>query len=136
MSLTQQRTDLTNRAAAISGLIAYDHPTDSIEVPCFVVGPLDSTEYNHTFGKTKTMYRWSCRLYVSRVDMDEAMDALGSYLSVAGATSIVAALENRGTYNTASMDWTNVPECRDIAAYAIGGVDYWGAEIVVEVVAA
>ena len=139
MSVAQMRTDLAARAAVNTALNCYEQPPDMIETPAFVVGPLDTITYHTegmgTFGKPVTRFTFLCRVYVGRVDMEEAVIALDPYLDPRDTGSIPYLLDDKqgaSVSDTAGTDWTNVREARDVGAYDFGGVEYIGAELVVE----
>lgn len=128
------RVDLAARAAVNTAVTTYPRITDQIEVPAFVVGPLQRILYNHEFGKGKAVYEFACRVYVSRVDTDEAMVALDPYLYNTGSASIKALLDNPAGHtvsNTCGAQWTNVVESTGEGVYSFNGVDYLGAEFTV-----
>ena len=93
----QMRTDLAARANAITGLEVYDKVPDTIEVPAFVVGPIESIEYNLTAGPTGAIWIYLCRLYAARADAHEAQLTLGLYYAPTGTQSIKVALETEAT---------------------------------------
>ena len=132
----QMRTDLATRADAISGLSVYDKIPEGIEVPAFVVGPVESIVYNLTAGPTGALWVYLCRVYAARADSHEAQLDLGLYYAPTGTKSIKVALETEATSNTSSSHWTNVREAREPGVYSFGGVEYYGVEFVVEMAAA
>lgn len=135
-TLAQLRTDLATRANSISGLSAYDEIPANIEVPAFVVGPLESLTYNLTAGPTGGVFTFVCRVYAARTNIEEAQLKLDTYIAPAGATSLKVALEVEATSNTSGSHWTNVREARGFAQYSFGGVEYLGCELVVEMASA
>ena len=135
-TLAQLRTDLKTRADAIAGLSCYDEIPAAIEVPAFVVGPLESLVYNQTAGPTGGLFVFVCRVYAARAEGDEAQLLLDTYCAPTGAKSIKVALEDTGVSNTGSSHWTNVREARNFGQYAFAGIEYLGVEFVVEMVAA
>ena len=137
--MTQMRVDIAARAAVNTALNCYGSIPDQIETPAFVVGPVEDVAYNHTFntfGKRTAIYRFACRVYVGRVDMEDGISNLDPYIDADGATSIHYLLDDQqgeAVSNTSGSEWTNVRECREVGVYDFGGVQYLGAEFLVEV---
>lgn len=132
-SLTQIRTDMADRMALINGLNCYDRIADSLAEPAAVVGMPDPLTYNLTFGPTAGTYLIPVRLYVARVDAEEAQALLDAYIAPTGATAIKQALE--ATTVTGCWHSITVVSVGEFGSYEVGGIAYLGCQFQVEVIA-
>jgi len=134
-TLTQVRGDIATRLSKIPGLNVWPEIEDQIEAPAAVVGMPEDFEYNHTFGPNGVEYSIPVRLYATRIDSGEAQRSLDIYIAPTGDHSVKRAIEDSTV--TIDSDWhiVNVPGGGEFGVYQVGGVDYLGVEIVVEVLA-
>jgi len=134
-TLSQIRTDLGTRLAAINGLNIYPVIPDLIEEPAGVVGMPAEINYDLTMGSVVSVWMIPVRLYVCRYDAEDAQEMLDQYLEASGALSVKAAVENTAVAITSGWHVARVSTVRDFGAYRVGNIDYLGCELTVEVVA-
>ena len=134
-TLTQIRTDLATRLAAIPNLAVYPVIHDGMEPPCVVVGMPDPLEYNLTFGPTAGVYTIPLRLYVSRFDAELAQEALDEFIAPTGLTSVKRAVEDTTVAILSGWHTVTVTKVGEFGAYRLGDVDHLGCEFTTEVVA-
>lgn len=132
-SLTDIREDMASRLKEIPGLFCYDRIPGRIEPPAAVVGMPDPLTYNLTYGPTAGTYLIPVRLYVARVDAEEAQSILDQYIAPTGSQSIKAALE--ATTVTGCWHSLTVVQVGEFGSYEIGGVPYLGCQFTTEVIA-
>lgn len=135
-TLTEIRSSLRTRLLEINNLEVHEVHPDRIDPPCAVVGSPDEVTYNTTFGPTKVRYAIPIRLYVARVDAEEAQWALDPYIAPTGATSIKTAVENKAVTVSAGWDFVSVLGADEYGSYRVGDAEYVGVEFTVEVISA
>jgi len=123
--ISDHRTSLHTALDAIAGLNVYDTPRDRFGTPCAMIVAPEIIE-PLTFGPGGWTYVYQIRLYITRTDLDSAIDDLDPYLSSTGATSVLAALN--GISNNIS-----VVQVRDIGNFVANDANYLGADVIVEV---
>lgn len=126
------RQGLADNAAGITGLRTFGYIPDSAVPPMFFVGEVDIT-FDRTFGRGLDELQIRCRVLVSAADDRSGQLLLNGYLAGSGDQSIKAALESERTLN-ASCDDLHVTRVTGYGKYALGDVDYLGAEFVVRVI--
>lgn len=136
-SLTEIRTALKMTiSAAIPSLNGYDKMPESVNAPAFVVlpDPNATVEYM-AMGRGVDKFNLMVILIVSQRDNDLAQIDLDPYVSSFGPKSIRQAVFNGRTLGLPDVDAavTGVSNYGD--ALPIGGVDYVGARLSVEVFA-
>lgn len=131
-TLTDIREDMSLRAQEIHGLNCYDRIPGRIDPPAFVVGMPDPLEYNLTYGPTAGTWLFPARLYVARVDLDNAQTLLDQYIAPTGSMSVKQALE--ATAVDACWDAITVLSVGDFGEYTIANIAYLGCQFQVEVI--
>jgi hypothetical protein len=107
---------------------------DTVPVPCAIVGPPSSIEYDEVMARGADVYTFTVRVLVARASERSAQRALSGYASGSGAQSVKAALESDPTLGGVA-DTVRVMSANGIGVYAYGDVDYLGLEFTTEVVA-
>jgi hypothetical protein len=113
------------------GLRTYTHVPDQIAIPCIVVVP-DSISYPMTERRAMDVITLHATVYVSRADDRGGQAKLLPYLDSSGATSVRAAIEADVTLG-GTVHWARVTGWERIGQWEYGGVQYYGAQAVVEV---
>lgn len=132
-SLAQIRTGLvTTITAAIAGLEGYDKVPASVNVPGFMVVPR-STEFGKTFGRGFDGYGFDVIVLVSRSDDVLAQGALDDYVNGFGSKSIRQAVWNARGLGLTEVEATVTGMSDYGATFEVGGVDYVGARLAVDV---
>lgn len=130
MDLLAIQQGLATAASAISGLRAFATLPGTVNPPTFAVIEND-LEYNQTFGNGMTQINFVCGLYLP--SDEQGREALVSYLTNNGPTSIKAALETDKTLGGTAKT-LNVDRVRGaFRLYTIGPNDYLGANFDVRV---
>lgn len=127
------RDRLKANLATIPGLRASDTIPDQISPPMAVVGGA-RIEYDTTMARGADRYEIPVRVYASRASERAGQDKLDGFISKTSPTSIKAAIESDPTL-AGEAHSVRVRELTGYGAYTIGGVDYLGAEWLVEVIA-
>jgi hypothetical protein len=132
-TLTQIRSDMADRIALITSLNCYDRIPEQIAEPAAVVGMPDPLTYNLTYGPTAGTYQIPVRLYVARVDAENAQAILDAYIAPTGSTSIKQALEA----GTVSACWHSITvvSVGEFGSYTVGDIAYLGCQFQTEVIA-
>jgi hypothetical protein len=120
--------------AVIPKLRTQPEILDTVPVPCAVIGPPTSIEYDEAMARGADVYTFTIRVLVARASERSAQRALSGYASGSGATSIKAAVEADPTLGGAAQT-VRVASANGIGVYAYGDVDYLGLEFTTEVVA-
>jgi hypothetical protein len=132
-TLTDIREDMALRLQEIGGLNCYPVIPDSLEPPAVVVGMPDPLTYNLTYGPTAGTYLIPVRLYVCRVDAENAQGMLDTYIAPTGTTSIKQALE--AVTVTACWHTITVVSVGEFGGYTVGDIAYLGCQFQTEVIA-
>ena len=133
-TITGIRTGIKSALANISALVTYDFLPDNIEVPCALVAPIETIEYDIAMSRGADKYEFPIYLYVSRVDAELSQDEVDTYLAPTGANSIKTAIET-DTSLGGECQSVRVTDASEFGVYNIGGIDYIGVLFTVEVIA-
>jgi hypothetical protein len=131
-SVSAIRDGLRTRLATITGLRAYDVWPDQVHAPAAMVQPVRGRYKEALGGVPRLTFRVVLAAAPVQRGLARGEDVLDPYLDDTGATSIKAALEGDKTLGgiVASL---HAVEWDDYGLVAIGGVDYVGASVEVEV---
>ncbi len=133
-SLSNIRDGIKTRLQTITALAnrAYDTWPDQILTPCAIVKPI-SWEYRQAMGNVnKLLFEIVIVAASVQPGLERAQDALDAYLEDDSATSIKKALEGGKTLSGYATT-LQVPGWRDYGSIEIGGIEYLGAVVDVEV---
>lgn len=130
------REGLAARMATISGLNAYARAKGELRLPAAVVVPEPGAAiaYNATMGRGSDDHTFRIYLLVEQNVEDLDQRALDDYLDGSGSKSIIAAIDGDGSLGGAAH-FTRVVGVADYGEITWAGVQYLGAEILVEVTA-
>lgn len=132
-SLAQLRTALAGTiSAAIPSLEKHERVPESLNVPAFMVIPR-ATEFGKAMGRGFDGYGFDVVILVSRSDDELAQSALDEYVNGFGVKSIRQAVWNARNLGLADADATVTGMTDYGAQFEIGGVDYVGARLAVDV---
>ena|SRR5690606_22136556 len=147
-SLGKIRAALAERLAAIDGLRVSAHVASSISPPAAAILPglgaetstsRPAIEYDKAFRGGSHKLHFLVKLAVSAADDESAQEALDAYLDSEGALSIKAAVEAGLAPIEESgeilADYAQVPGVTHYGVLTWGGVEYFGADLHVEVLA-
>jgi hypothetical protein len=132
------REGLATAIATIDGLQAEPYVRDIADVPVAMVGGPDNTEFDKTFGRGHDDYEFGVIVFTSRVDDISGQTLLDSYLDPYGPSSIKAAIEASvltGGSLVGVVDDLRVERTQEYGAHEVGGVTYYGAVVIVKVMA-
>lgn len=107
---------------------------DTVPIPCAIVGPPTSIDYDAVMARGADVYVFAVRVLVARASERSAQRALFAYASGTGSKSIKAAIESDPTLG-GSADSVRVASAGNIGVYGYGEADYLGIEFTVEVIA-
>lgn len=117
----------------IDGLRPVAYVKGSIVPPAAIVAPL-SISFDSTMGRGSDDFLFAVTVFVSDAWSRTAQDALDAYCDSTGAKSIKAAFEADQDLNGV-VHFARVAEMRDYGAVTYAGIQYIGAEFVIEVTA-
>lgn len=133
-SVSAIRDGLQAALNTIPGLRAFDLIVDQVPVPCAVVGGPERGDAA-TYGNGRVAITFPVRAYISRSSERAGQDAMDAYLASSGPDSFMAAIEADrtlgGTVESAQV--SNLS--RQYGTYVVGGIEYLGFELEVEVLA-
>lgn len=132
-NLNDIRAGLCTALGVIDTLRAHATIPDSIAPPAAIVGGPELVQFDHTFGRTSDRYTIAVRVYVGKASDRNAQEKLDAYIAGSGADSVKQALETDPTLNGACQS-LRVTQVRGYGVYPIGGVEYLGAEFVIDVI--
>lgn len=123
MSMTPStvRDNLKTQLATISGMRCYDTIPDSINVPAAIVGMLDF-EFDMTMLRGADKATLDIIVVTGRMSERSAQNALDSYLSGSGATSVKTVVEANPTLSGACQ--TLRVTTATSGTLQVGGIDY------------
>ena len=131
MTVSTVRDNLKTQIATISGLRVYDTVPDSVNVPAAVVGMLDM-DFDATMNRGYDRATLDVILITGRMSERSAQNALDTYLSGSGNSSIKAVVEANKTLSGA------VQTLRVTAATSgsiqVSGIDYLAYRFRVELI--
>lgn len=107
---------------------------DTVPIPCAIVGPPTSIEFDEVMARGADLYTFTVRILVARASERSAQRSLFAYASGSGSKSIKAAIEYDATLGGAA-DTLAVTSATGIGIYGYGEADYLGLEFTVEVMA-
>lgn len=113
--------------AAIPSLNVYDHVIGTIQSPALMVFPPNRLPYGESFNGDGTMW-YSVRLFVERRQSGEDQDALNTYISRTGPSSVIEALEGEPTLGGKVAD-VRVVEAAEYGNWPVGSKTYLGVEL-------
>jgi hypothetical protein len=128
-SITELRAGIKNNLATISGLRTSDYQPDSINPPVAIVFPI-SVDYDDTFARGMQTYTFSVQIVVGRVSERTGQNAIDSFISSTGASSIKLAIESNKTLSGKAFD-LRVTDMRNYGELLVGEVNYLSAEFIV-----
>jgi hypothetical protein len=99
-TLQQVLTEIKNRVAAVTGMVAaYDQVPDNLAPPCAVVqpGPGDFIAFDPSMASESVDYRVYVTLFAPAADMPSAQNVLYGFLAPSGAGSVRAAITGTST---------------------------------------
>jgi hypothetical protein len=120
------RTALVDAISTVPGINRYRYPEDSVTVPAAVVSGFDMTEARIGGGRDITA---KVLVVVSKSHTSQ-LELLDEMLDETGAGSVVAAINDRIDADDIAFWVTSVG---DYGEFAWGGVDYYGALVMVRV---
>ncbi len=139
MDISLIRTAIADAVhAQIPSLNCFGYIPDAPPEPCFYVGEV-GIDFDSAFGRGLDEARITCHLLVSRADDRAGQAALDSYLRGSGPNSVKAALLTaRGAPGQPALgglahDLT-LTQVQGYGMYAVGDVQFFGAELVVRVI--
>lgn len=123
MSMTPStvRDNLKTQLATISGMRCYDTIPDSINVPAAIVGMLDF-EFDMSMLRGADKATLDIIVVTGRMSERSAQNALDSYLSGSGATSVKTVVEANPTLSGACQ--TLRVTTATSGTLQVGGIDY------------
>ncbi len=133
-AITSIREGLATRLKTIAGLNVYDHLPGQFSTPAAITGGPSTVDYDAAMRRGLDRYEFPVRLYASMAHSRGGQDALDEYLASSGAKSVKAAIEGDRTLGGAVSD-LRVTTVSGYGRTTYGGVDYFGAEILVELYA-
>ena len=119
------RSSISTAIDAISGLNVYDTPRDRVGTPAAVIMAPDPIE-RLTMGGGGWTWFWTVRLYITRTDLDSAIDDLDPYISSTGSASVIAAIDGIN-------DYTSVTDITDIGFFELAGANHLGCNVNVRI---
>lgn len=125
---------LTANLATVDKLRVQGEILDTVPIPCAVVGPPTSIEYDAAMARGADVYTFSVRVLVARASERSSQKSLFAYASGTGAKSIKSAIESDKSLG-GSADSVRVTGAGNIGIYGYGEADYLGVEFTVEVIA-
>ncbi len=125
------RGALKTRLATITGLKAYDHIPDSINVPGAVVGQLD-IDFDASLNRGFDRASCTILLIVGRMSESAGQTKLDGFLASSGSTSVKAAIEGDVTLSGAvqTLRVTNATA----GSVQVAAIDYLAYRYTVELI--
>lgn len=127
--ISELRTGLATNLATISGLRTAATVPDNPNPPIAVILP-QGVEYDNTFGRGMNTYTFAVTIIVGRVSERSGQNALDTYVSSTGSSSIKLAIESDKTLNGKAFD-LRVIDSRNYGELTVGEVTYLSAEFTV-----
>lgn len=137
-TIAEIRAGLATAIGTVDGLQAEAYARDIANVPVAMVGGPDNTEFDKTFGRGHDDYEFGVIVFTSRVDDVSGQMLLDSYLDPFGPLSIKAAIEasvQPGGSLVDVVDDLHVVRTQEYGAHEVGGVTYYGAVVIVKIMA-
>lgn len=134
-SLYDIRAALRARLATVEGLRTYGSVPESVNPPMAYVGLLESVEFDTAFARGADRWLIPVRVLVAKATDRAAQAKLDSYLAGSGAASLKAAIEGDGANLGGNAHTVRVTGVRDYGVIEHGGVNYLGAELLVDIIA-
>lgn len=132
------RSGLKTRLATIAGLNVYPAEPDAIYTPAALVGydpGAKLVDYDVAMGEQTSCYHLSLQVLVQEAaSLVDAQTALDPYIDPMGGKSIVTAIYGDRTLSGGCQD-VRVVAARRAGYYNWGGVQYFGCEFLLEVLA-
>jgi hypothetical protein len=125
---------LATNLATVSKLRVQREILDTVPIPCAIVGPPTTVEYDEVMARGADLYTFTVRVLVARASERTAQKSLFAYASGTGDRSIKAAIESDRTLGGAA-DSVAVRSASGVGIYGYGEADYLGIEFSVEVIA-
>lgn len=135
-SVTDLRNGLATRLATISGLHDYARVPKTVNLPAAIVQPAPDSAimFDAAGARASDDFMFVITLLVTDAVDEIGQAALDPYLAGSGAQSIKTVIEADGTLGGAAQ-WVRVTGVRNYGLIEQGGIQYLGAEFVVEVMA-
>lgn len=130
-SISALRDAIQARLATIPGLRAHDIVPSQVNPPAAVVIPATIT-YDATMRRGSDDFTFVIQLVVSKAVDRVGQDRLDAFLSPFGSSSVKAAVD--GDLDGAA-DFAHVASVDSYGAVEWGGIEYFGAELTVNVTA-
>jgi hypothetical protein len=128
-SISELRAGIKTNLATISGLRVSDYQPDNINPPVAIVFPI-SVDYDDTFARGMQTYTFSVQIIVGRVSERSGQNAIDSFISSTGTSSIKLAIESNKTLSGKAFD-LRVTDMRNYGELLVGEVNYLSAEFIV-----
>ena len=129
MDLAACMDEVGTALATIDGLRVFPYSADRVTPPAAIVGWPETITYDATMARGMDRQSLIVWVLVGRVDQRSARDELAAYLNGAGARSVKAVLDG-AAYETCHTVRVASATVQSITS---GGVDYLGAEFVVDI---
>ncbi|MFC9088995.1 hypothetical protein [Nocardiopsis dassonvillei] len=135
-SVSAIRRGLATRLKTISGLLVYDFVRGSVTAPAAVIKPgvagREAVTFDKTFGRGSDALVFVVLLLVAPASDQVSQDSLDAYMDGDGTKSVKAAIEGDETLG-GLVSFAHVVSVREYGLVEWGGVQYLGAQFVVEV---
>lgn len=136
-SITADRDAIKARlvAAIASGVAWHDvWPSSQVDTPAGLIKPLELPDREIIGGGDfyRRTYEILFLAHPIQNGVARAQDALDPYLATSGASSIRAAIEGDRTLGGV-VSWVHLQPATDYGGFEVGGIEYLGARMVLEV---
>lgn len=147
VSVTQIRQALASKLGAITyngkTLRAYYYVPGTIEPPCVVIVPgtfipgdtVSAIHYDSTMANGSHDYVFTLQIVLSNAVDRTAQDSIDDYISPQGPQSVKATIEADMTLGVAGISFAHVQRTIQYGKITFNQVEYWGAQLVVQVTA-
>lgn len=130
-NLLTVRTALQQTLSGIADFPVFHYVADSAPPPCAWIEP-DGIDYLQTMKSPDANYPLVVTILTGRVNEAGAQDTLDRYLSPDGALSVPLIIEQNPTLGEV-VDYCVPVAMNRYGIFTMGGVDYIGAQIQIEV---
>lgn len=130
MSLQEIVEALAASLDGITGLRVYPHVPGALSPPAAIVQLPRTIDFDLTFARGADTYLFPVMVLVGAADDRAAHINLARFLDASGPSSIKAALDG----DLGGKGDVEVKRATGVGSYSVGGIDYAGATLEVEVV--